>query len=156
MLFRSKLKNISPADYARHHPGGQLGRRLLLTVEDVMRKGERNPTIRVENSVRDMLARITEGQAGAISVVNSRGQLVGLVSDYDVRKALESSPSLFDLHIRDIMNPTPLSVQSHQLASDALELMRSRKKPTAVLPVIDARARVVGMLHIMDLVSAGL
>lgn len=151
-----KLKKVSTADFARRHPGGQLGRRLLLRVEDVMRTGSRNPTVGISDTVRDMLARITEGQAGAISVVNKSGRLAGLVSDYDVRKALESTPDLFDLRILDIMNPNPLSVYADQLASEALELMRSRKKPTAVLPVLTRTKKVVGMLHIMDLVSAGL
>jgi arabinose-5-phosphate isomerase len=151
-----KLKKVSTADYARRHPGGQLGRRLLLRVEDVMRTGERNATVKVNDTVRHMLVRITEGQSGAISVVDKRGGLAGFVSDYDVRKALEKKDGIFDLQIRDIMNPNPTFVFSDQMATDAFDLMRSRKKPTAVLPVLDRKRKVVGILHIMDLVSAGL
>jgi arabinose-5-phosphate isomerase len=151
-----KLKNVSTADYAQRHPGGQLGRRLLLRVEDVMRTGDRNATVKVSDSVRDMLVGITQGQSGAISVVDKRGGLAGFVSDYDVRKALESNAAIFDLQIRDVMNPNPTFVFSDQMATDAFDLMRSRKKPTAVLPVLNRKRKVVGMLHIMDLVSAGL
>lgn len=151
-----KLKKVSAADFARHHPGGQLGKRLLLQVEDVMRTGERNPTVKVTDSVRRMLVLITEGQAGAISVIDSRGGLAGLVSDYDVRKALENTEAIFELRIRDIMNSKPMFVFSDQRATEALDLMRSRKKPTAVLPVLGRNRKVVGMIHIMDLVSAGL
>ena len=151
-----ELKKISTADYAQRHPAGQLGRRLLLRVEDVMRTGDRNPTVAITDTVRNMLVRITEGQAGAISVVDKRGGLAGLVSDYDVRKALETTPDIFDLRIRDIMNPSPMFVYPDQLATEALETMRSRKKPTAVLPVLGRNKKLVGMLHIMDLVSAGL
>jgi arabinose-5-phosphate isomerase len=151
-----KLKKVSTADYARRHPGGQLGRRLLLRVEDVMRTGERNATVKVSDTVRHMLVCITQGQSGAISVVDKRGGLAGFVSDYDVRKALENSAAIFDLQIRDVMNPNPTFVFSDQMATEAFDLMRSRKKPTAVLPVLDRKRRVVGMLHIMDLVSAGL
>jgi arabinose-5-phosphate isomerase len=151
-----KLKKVSAADFARHHPGGQLGKRLLLQVHDVMRTADRNPTVKVNDTVRRMLVLITEGQAGAISVVDGRGGLAGLVSDYDVRKALESTEAIFDLRIRDIMNPKPMFVFSDQMATEALEMMRSRKKPTAVLPVLGRNRKVVGMIHIMDLVSAGL
>ena len=151
-----KLKKVSTDDYARRHPGGQLGRRLLLRVEDLMRTGERNATIKLSDTVRHMLVKITEGQSGAISVVDKRGGLAGFVSDYDVRKALEHVEGIFDLEIQNIMNPNPTFVFSDQMATDALDLMRSRKKPTAVLPVLDRKRKVVGMLHIMDLVSAGL
>jgi arabinose-5-phosphate isomerase len=151
-----KLKNVSTADFARHHPGGQLGKRLLLQVEDVMRTGDRNPVVKVHDSVKRMLVLITQGQAGAISVIDSRGALAGLVSDYDVRKALENTEAIFNLSIRDIMNPKPLFVYGDQMATEALDIMRSRKKPTAVLPVLARNRKVVGMLHIMDLVSAGL
>jgi len=151
-----KLKKISTADYARRHPGGQLGRRLLLRVEDIMRTGDRNPTITISDTVRNMIVRITQGQVGAISVVNKRGGLAGFVSDYDVRRALEGSTNPFDLKIADIMNPKPLFVYSDDLATEALDLMRSRKKPSAVLPVLNRKEKVVGMLQIFDLVAAGL
>jgi len=151
-----KLKKVSAADFARRHPGGQLGRRLLLRVQDVMRTDRRNPTVEISDTVKHMLVLITEGQAGAISVLDKSGKLAGLVSDYDVRKALETSDGIFDLSIRDVMNPKPMFVFSDQMATEALDMMRSRKKPTAVLPVLDRKRHVVGMLHLMDLVSAGL
>src|SRR5438132_10432001 len=79
-----KMKGLSEQDYARLHPGGQLGKRLLLTVEDVMRKGPDNPVILANQSIKEMLARITSFRVGAISVVNERDELVGLVTDYDI------------------------------------------------------------------------
>ena len=151
-----KLKNVSTADYARRHPGGQLGRRLLLQVADVMRTGARNPIVKLNDTVRHMLVLITEGQAGAISVVGKNAALAGLVSDYEVRKALQQGDAIFALKIRDIMNPNPMFVYQDQMATEALDLMRSRKKPTAVLPVLNRSQKVVGMVHIWDLVSAGI
>ena len=151
-----KLKKVSTAEFARRHPGGQLGRRLLLEVRDVMRTGERNPVVKLNDTVRHMLVLITEGQAGAISVIGKEKKLAGFVSDYDVRKALERGDAFFDLKIQDIMNPNPMFVYEDQMAAEALDLLRSRKKPSAVLPVLDRTQKVVGMLHIMDLVSAGI
>jgi arabinose-5-phosphate isomerase len=151
-----KLKKVSTADFARTHPGGQLGRRLRLQVADVMRTGSRNPVVNINDTVRHMLGLITEGQAGAISVLGPNKALAGLVSDYDVRRVLERGEAIFDLKIRDIMNPNPLFVFEDQMATEALELMRSRKKPVNILPVLNRNQKVVGMVLIMDLVSAGI
>jgi arabinose-5-phosphate isomerase len=151
-----KLKKVSTADFARRHPGGQLGRRLLLQVRDVMRTGARNPIVNIDDTVKHMLALITEGQGGMISVVGKNNVLAGLVSDYDLRRVLERGETIFDLRIRDIMNPHPLFVYEDQMATEALNVMRSRKKPPAALPVLNRAQKVVGMVHIMDLVSAGI
>jgi arabinose-5-phosphate isomerase len=151
-----KIKGLSETDFARLHPGGQLGRRLLLTVEDVMRKGPDNPVIPVHQSVKEMLARITSFRVGAINIVNERNELVGLVSDYDIRKVLESEQNIFSLRITDIMNPRPAVILGTEKAVRALEIMRDRNKPTAILPVVDDNKHAVGMVHLHDLISAGL
>ena len=151
-----KMKNVSAADFARHHPGGQLGRRLLLTVEDVMRKGDENPVIALDRSIKEMLVKITSFRVGAISVVGRKGELLGLVTDYDIRKALESERDISSLTIREMMNPAPAVIFSDERALDAFELMKRRDKPTAVLPVVDRDRKVVGMVHLHDLISAGL
>src|SRR5215471_12026885 len=75
-----KMKNIGPADFARHHPGGQLGRRLLLTVGEVMRKDQENPVIFSERPIEEMIVRMTSFLLGAISVIDKRGKLMGLVT----------------------------------------------------------------------------
>ena len=151
-----KVKHVSTDDFARRHPGGQLGKRLLLLVGDVMRTGSRNPVITVNDSIKNMLIRITAGQAGAISIVDHDNKLIGLVSDYDIRKALEQDLNIFELTIAGLMNPRPTIIYDDQKAIDALTLMQSRNKPTSVLPVVDRNRTLVGMLHLFDLVSAGL
>jgi arabinose-5-phosphate isomerase len=151
-----KLKGISEDDFARHHPGGQIGKRLLLTVADVMRTGNENPVIHILRSVKEMIVQITAFRVGAISVIDDEQRLIGLVTDYDVRKALESERSIFELCIADLMNPNPAVMYSDAKAADALEFMRDRNKPTAVVPVIDNDRKVVGMIHIHDLITAGL
>ena len=151
-----KMKGLSEQDFARLHPGGQLGRRLLLTVDDVMRKGADNPIVPVHQTIKEMLARITSFRVGAINIVNDKGELAGLVTDYDIRKALESQQDIFSLRITDVMNPHPAVILSTEKAVRALEIMRDRGKPTAVLPVVDEMRKAVGMLHLHDLISAGL
>jgi arabinose-5-phosphate isomerase len=151
-----KLKNISEIDFARHHPGGQLGKRLLFLVEDVMRKNEENPVISVDAPIKEMLVRITAFRVGAISVVNERKELLGLVTDYDIRRALESERNIFSMKISELMNPSPDVVFSDEKAVDALAKMKARKKPTAVIPVLNRERKVVGIVHLHDLISAGL
>ncbi len=83
-----KLKNISAEDFAKHHPGGQLGARLLLLVGDVMRKEEQNPVIQIHQPVKEMIMSITGFRVGAISVVDEGNKLIGLVTDYDIRRSI--------------------------------------------------------------------
>ncbi len=151
-----KIKDISPEDFARNHPGGQLGRRLLLTVQDVMRKGEENPVIRIDRTVREMLIHITAFRVGAISVVNHEGELLGLVTDYDVRQALQSGRDLNSMTISEIMNQSPSVILDTDKAADALHTLTQRNKPTAVLPVLNNDRKVVGMVHLHDLIASGL
>ena len=152
-----KLKDFSVDQFASHHPGGQLGRRLTLTVSEVMRSGKYNPTVSREDSNKKMLIRIAEGQAGAVSVIDEDGCLAGIITDFDIRRVLESEKNIFDFSIADLMNPEPVSVEETTKAVDALSLMSSsRRKRTSVLPVVDEGNRVVGMLHLLDLVSAGI
>jgi arabinose-5-phosphate isomerase len=153
-----KLKNVSEEDFARHHPAGQLGKRLLLTVEDVMRNGHNGekPVIHVGASVKEMLVAITAFHVGAICVTDDDDRLLGLVTDYDVRKMLETGKDIFTMKVADIMNASPEIARSTDRAVDALDNMRSRSKPIAVLPVVHADLRVLGIVHLHDLIAAGL
>lgn len=151
-----KLRNFQPADFALFHPGGQLGKRLLLTVGDMMRSGEANPMIHVSSDARTMLYEITSKRAGAVSVVDDNQHLLGLVTDYDIRRVLESGKDFFTMAISDVMNPKPNFVYLEEKAFHALELMEKREKPISVLPVLDRQEKVVGMVHLHDLVARGL
>lgn len=151
-----KLRNFQPADFALYHPGGQLGKRLLLTVGDMMRSGEANSVISIASDVRSMLCEITSKRAGAVSVIDDNHRLLGLVTDFDIRRVLEDGRDVFALAIADIMNEKPSCIYHDQKAIEALELMERREKPISVLPVLDRGEQVVGMIHLHDLVAKGL
>jgi arabinose-5-phosphate isomerase len=89
-------------------------------------------------------------------VIDAKGELLGLVTDYDIRRALELDRDLFSMKITEIMTPKPLAVADTAKASEALDLMKRRKKPIAILPVVDAAGKVVGMVHLHDFLAAGL
>ena len=150
------LRNFQPTDFALYHPGGQLGKRLLLTVSDMMRSGEANSVISVDSDVKSMLCEITSKHAGAVSVVDEQNQLRGFVTDFDIRRVLESGRDLFALTIQEIMNEKPASIYDDEMAIKALELMERRERPISVLPVLNRSDNVVGMIHLHDLVAKGL
>ena len=151
-----KMRNIQPEDFARSHPGGQLGKRLLLTVRDLMRTGSRNPVIALGASIEALFSEITAKHLGAVSIVDDAGQLIGIVTDYDIRRAVGQGKNVFTMRIAELMNLKPVSVDADAKAVQALKLMEERKKPLAVLPVVEVGERVCGMLHLHDLIDKGL
>ncbi len=151
-----KRRGFRAEQFARNHPGGRLGRRLTLRVADIMRSGEENPVVRVDAPITRMLVEITRQRAGAVSVVDGAGRLVGLVTDYDIRRALERGKSVLALKIRQLMNAEPTTVRPETMAARAVEIMEGRKNPFNVLPVVDRRGRSVGMIQIHDLRARGL
>ena len=146
-----KRRGFGAGDFARNHPGGRLGRRLSLTVADIMRSGADNPVVRVDAGMRELLIEITRRQAGAASIIDARGRFVGLVTDYDIRRALEHRGDLLSLAIRAIMNPRPTTVRPEDSAAKAISVMEDRKTPFNVLPVVDRRGRAVGLIQVHDL-----
>lgn len=151
-----KLRDFQPEEFALYHPGGQIGKRLVLTVRDLMRTGSRNPAVHVRASVQELFSEITAKHLGAVSIVDDAGKLIGLVTDYDIRHAVGEGRDIFKMSIPEIMNPTPIRIQADEKAVEALRLMEEREKPLAVLPVVESDRRVCGMIHLHDLIDKGL
>ena len=151
-----KLRNFQAENFAYNHPAGQLGKRLTLTVADVMRKGANNPVVRQDAGVSHMLVELTRQHSGAVSVVDAKGRLKGLITDCDIRRVLEQGCNIQELTIAQIMNPKPTTIRPDALASRAVEIMELRRRPFNVLPVADGRGRSVGMIQIHDLRARGL
>jgi arabinose-5-phosphate isomerase len=151
-----KLRNFQPEEFALYHPGGQIGKRLLLTVRDLMRRGQRNAVVNLKATVQELFSELTAKHLGAVSVVDDAGKLVGLVTDYDIRHAVETGRNIFTMTVPEIMNPDPVSIHAADKAIKALKIMEERQKPLAVLPVVDGDRLVVGMIHLHDLIDKGL
>ncbi|PKP54659.1 MAG: KpsF/GutQ family sugar-phosphate isomerase, partial [Candidatus Altiarchaeales archaeon HGW-Altiarchaeales-3] len=145
-----KMKKFKSEDFGLLHPGGIIGKRLLLTVGDIMRSGEDNPTIKINDSIKNMLIEITKKRCGAVSVIAQNQKLLGFITDYDIRKILEKGENIFSKKIKDIMNPKPIVVYSDTKAVDTLSVMQNREKAIVVLPVINRKKRVAGIIHMQD------
>ena len=142
--------------FAIYHPGGALGRKLLMTVENVMHKGNDNPVISEDSIVQDALFMMTEKGLGAVSVVDEEGRLVGLVTDGDVRRGLETGSNFLQWPVDAMMTKNPRQITSDKLAAEALHIMeKNQPRPIAVLPVVDGDGKAVGMVHLTDLLRQG-
>ncbi|MBN1867407.1 KpsF/GutQ family sugar-phosphate isomerase [Candidatus Sumerlaeota bacterium] len=146
-------KDFKERDFALFHPGGSLGRRLLLTVDDIMRTGAANPVVRQTMKVSEVLLTITRCRAGAASVVDAKGRLVGIFTDGDLRRHLDSDPALPGRRIAAVMTRGPLTVKKGMLAAEALRVLEQKKIDE--VPVLDEKGRPVGMLDVQDLLKAG-
>lgn len=150
-------RNHFTADnFAVFHPGGALGKKLLLTVEMVMHKGEENPCIGEDSSVKDALFVMTDKGLGAVSVLDGDGKLVGLLTDGDVRRGLNQGEDFLSLPVAKAMTVHPQVISADRLAAESLHIMENHKPhPITVLPVTDRDGRAIGMVHITDLLKQG-
>ncbi|MCX7780728.1 MAG: KpsF/GutQ family sugar-phosphate isomerase [Negativicutes bacterium] len=149
-------RKFRPEDFALFHPGGSLGRKLLLTVENVMHSGEDNPVVTPDKTVKEALFTITAKGLGATAVVDFDGKLLGIITDGDIRRGLEKGHDFLNKPVEVIMTKNPRTVTKDKLAAHALSKMEKNKpRPITVLPVVDEDNRAIGMLHITDLLRQG-
>ncbi len=145
-------RNFRPEDFALFHPGGALGRRLLLTVEKLMHTGEENPVIAQENLIRDALIVMTShGNHGAAVVVNEKGVLTGIVTDGDLRRILNKYQEPLILPIEEVMTRNPRTIGKERLAAEAMRVME--EKHITVLPVVDSKGHPIGIVHLHDIIQ---
>lgn len=153
-----QMKGLTQEDFALNHPAGRLGKRLTLKVADLMRKGDDNPVILPTASWVEVVSAITRGGLGAVNVVTDEGVLAGIITDGDLRRAVQTTnPSEFGtLKAEGLMTRNPTTVAPDELAYTALQLMENRPSQISVLPVVEDGRRSVGLLRLHDLVRIGL
>ena len=153
-----QVKGLTPDDFAVNHPAGQLGKRLTLTVADLMHSGADNPTIALGAMWVDAVKGISAGGLGAVNVVDDEGRLAGIITDGDLRRAIQKSdPGLLaNLRSDELMTRNPTVASPELLAFDALRLMEDRPSQISVLPVIDGDRVCVGLIRLHDIIRSGL
>jgi arabinose-5-phosphate isomerase len=150
-------RHFTSEKFAVFHPGGSLGRKLLLTVKMVMHGGEENPVIGPEASVKDALFIITDKGYGVVNIVDADGRLLGILTDGDIRRGLEQGAPFLERHVGDVMTANPTVITPDKLAAEALHVMdRHRPRPVTVLPVTDASGKSLGLVHLTDLLKQGI
>jgi len=154
-----QLKGITSSDFALNHPAGRLGKRLTLKVADLMHSGQEVPTLAPTAPWLEVVLAIGQGGLGAVSIVDDQSYLLGLITDGDIRRAIGSNTDPSDLQTltaATIMTRKPVVVTPDTLAFDALKLMEERESQIAVLPVVDAEYRSLGLIRLHDIIRSGL
>lgn len=148
-----KARDFTPEDFARSHPGGKLGRRLLLYVRDLMHSGERIPQVAESAGLREALIEMSSKGLGMTAIVDGSGRLAGIFTDGDLRRALNKGIDVYQAKISDIMTRNPKTIGADILAAEAVALMQS--KNINGLYVVDGDHKVLGALNMHDLLRAG-
>jgi arabinose-5-phosphate isomerase len=146
-------RGFTPEDFAETHPHGTLGRRLLVTVHDVMLKGSALPAVEPDTSIRACLTEMSRGGIGVVGITDRAGKLIGVYTDGDLRRTLDRNIDIHTTRIAEVMTPSPMAMKPDQLAAEAAELME-KKKVNAIL-VIDGEGSFVGAFNMRILLQAG-
>ena len=154
-------RGISPADFAINHPAGSLGKQLTMTVADLMVPAAKLPALAPNTPLPEVISQLTQGAIGSgwVSDLGRAGVLIGLITDGDLRRALrDHAPNTWaSLKASDLMTKDPITVTPDQMAVEAIQRMEhNRRKPIAVLPVVNSDGVLEGLLRLHDLVQAGL
>lgn len=145
-------RGFRPEDFARSHPGGALGRKLLTHVRDVMRSGDQVPRVPPQADFSTLMREMSAKGVGAAAIVDEDGRPVGIFTDGDLRRRIEAGADLLGMRAQDVMHASPRTIAADALAADAAQAME-RHSITSVL-VTDAQGLLVGVVHIGDLMRA--
>lgn len=147
-----KMRGFSPEDFAKYHPGGSLGKRLYLKVEDVFDKGLR-PNVPPGETIQNTIINISQNRLGATVVLDEAGSVMGIITDGDVRRMVEKGEPLDTLAAEDIMSRNPKVIEKSELAVNAFSIMEKNKITSVV--VLD-EGKYVGLIHIHDVLREGI
>ncbi|MCH2181646.1 MAG: KpsF/GutQ family sugar-phosphate isomerase [Mariniblastus sp.] len=147
-------RGFTREQFALFHPGGNLGRRLLATVEHFMHAGQDLPTVARQDPLRKVIVTMSQKRLGAALVIGEDKELLGLLTDGDLRRTFERCPAPLDESVADWMTVQPQTIGTESLAVDAIKLMEAKKITS--LPVVDPQGQLIGLVHLHDLIRAGL
>jgi arabinose-5-phosphate isomerase len=146
-----QMRGFDAQSFAENHPGGSLGRRMNLRVQDLMVQGEALPLLGPEMPMEEVVNVSSRKKLGAVMVTEGR-QLLGIITDGDIRRALKLKERFFDLKAKEVMTVNPVTVKPMVMAQEALELMENRPSQISVLPVVDELGYCLGLIRLHDLV----
>ena len=148
-----QAKGFTAQDFALYHPGGNLGQRLLLKIEDIMRTGNFIPQVQEEAALDEALIEMTQKSLGMTTIVDAQGTLKGIYTDGDLRRTLNKGLDIHNTKIKEVMTANCKSISQDRLAAEALHIMETYK--ITALTVTDEQ-KVIGVVHMHDLLTAGL
>jgi arabinose-5-phosphate isomerase len=146
-------RHFSSEDFALLHPGGHLGRKLILKVSDIMHTGDQIPIVSEETDIKQVILEMTSKRLGTTAVVNQKGKLVGIFTDGDLRRLVEKTDEIFSLRAKQVMTKNPKTIDSDELAAKALNLMESYSITSLI--ITNGKMEPMGIVHLHDILKAG-
>lgn len=151
-----KMRGFKEEDFALRHPGGALGKRLLLKVSDIMHTGDAVPVVKEDVLVKDALFEITSKKLGFAGVVNAKGDIVGIITDGDLRRSLSKHSDILNKIAKEIMTTNPKWIIKDELAAKALQVMESYSITSLFVFNNEVEKKLVGVIHLHDILKAGI
>ncbi len=148
-------KGFREEDFALRHPGGVLGRKLLLRVNDLMHRGPQLPVVHEDTPMKDTLLEITSKRLGVTAVINDKGELIGVITDGDLRRGLERKGDIFRFKAKELMTRNPKTIPADALAARAVAVMEEHSI-TSLFILEDGGRKPIGVVHLHDLLKAGI
>jgi arabinose-5-phosphate isomerase len=146
-------RHFSSEDFALLHPGGHLGRKLLLKVSDIMHTGDDIPKVSEDTDMKQVILEMTSKRMGTTSVVNNKGELLGIFTDGDLRRLVERTDEIFSLKANQVMTKNPKTIDGDELAAKALNLMELYSITSLI--ITNEKKQPVGIVHLHDILKAG-
>ena len=147
-------RGFTREQFAIFHPGGSLGRKLLVKTAEVMTSGDEIPTVIASESIKQAIVKISQKRLGAVIVVNDSSEVLGILTDGDLRRVFEHQENPLADPVAEHMTAPPVTAKAESLAAEALRIME--EKQITVLPVVDQQNKLAGIVHLHDLIRGGL
>lgn len=152
-VVASGIYGFKDVDFGKFHPAGSLGKKLILKVDDLMAEGSKNAKVHINRPLKDAIVELSRKGLGMVSVVDDEDNLLGVITDGDLRRQLEKGVDIYSLKVEDIMTKSPITIQQGELAIDALNLLK--KKNVSCLPVL-LGTKIVGTIRLQDIIGIGI
>lgn len=152
-VVASGIYGFKDVDFGKFHPAGSLGKKLILKVDDLMAKGEKNAKVHISVPLKDAIIELSKKGLGAVSVVEDEDKLAGIITDGDLRRQLEKGADIYNMKVEDIMSKKPLTIDRDKLAIEAL---RTMKEKNISCLVVCEEGKAVGTIRLQDIIGVGI
>lgn len=152
-VVASVVYGFKDVDFGKFHPAGALGKKLILKVDDLMETGEKNAVSSESVTLKDAIIELSKKGLGIVSLINESEELVGVITDGDLRRQLEKGVDVYNLAVQDIMTKNPIAIQKGKLAVEALNIMK--EKNISCIPVVYGQ-KVIGTIRLQNIIRAGI
>lgn len=152
-VVASEIYGFRDVDFGKFHPAGALGKKILIKIDDLMAKEERNAMVNVNTTLKDAIVELSKKGLGIVSIVDDNEKLLGVITEGDLRRQLEKGADIYSMHVETIMSKEPITIDTGKLAVDALRVMKD--KNISCMPVV-ADNKVIGTIRLQDIINMGI